>query len=136
MVSPCLFFPVLFSYTYSYCLNGVIAFLFIANSLLYGNAGLAVMSLILAPLYFLLITMLTRVFAELVLSLLMFPHLMAQQQQQQQQFYHQQHQHFQQTAASFCPEVETMEAGEVPQQQHHMSRVSIRPDDEVHMASV
>lgn len=84
--------------------------------------------------------MLSRVVAEVILGILMVPHLMAQQQQQQQQ-------HFRQMAATssiaaassnvYCPDVETMEAGEVPQQgQHHMSRVNVRPDEEVHMATV
>lgn len=54
-----------------YCLVGTLLFLSVAQALLVGSAGIAVMQLILAPIFFLLLTLMARVICELVISALM-----------------------------------------------------------------
>ena len=54
-----------------YCLVGTLLFLSVAQALLVGSAGIAVMYLILSPIFFLLFTMAARIICELVISVLM-----------------------------------------------------------------
>ena len=54
-----------------YSMMGVILFLNIANAVIVGSAGLAILYLVLAPIFFLLLTMAARVFTEVVISVLM-----------------------------------------------------------------
>jgi hypothetical protein len=57
-------------------------FLSVFQALLVGSAGIAVMYLVLSPIFFLLLTMGARVICELVLSVLMMPHIMMHKQDQ------------------------------------------------------
>ena len=50
---------------------GVLLFLQVANAIIMGSAGLAILYLVLAPIFFLLLTMAARVFTEVVISVLM-----------------------------------------------------------------
>jgi len=54
-----------------YSIVGVLMFLNVANAIIMGSAGLAILYLVLAPIFFLLLTMAARVFTEVVISVLM-----------------------------------------------------------------
>eukprot|EP00624_Nannochloropsis_granulata_P004454 evm.model.NODE_3200_length_18072_cov_20.463037.7 len=54
-----------------YSMLGVLMFLNVANAVIMGSAGLAILYLVLAPIFFLLLTMAARVFTEVVISVLM-----------------------------------------------------------------
>ena len=54
-----------------YSMVAVWMFLNVANAVIMGSAGLAILYVILAPIFFLLLTMAARVFTEVVISVLM-----------------------------------------------------------------
>ncbi|EKU20247.1 hypothetical protein NGA_0333100 [Nannochloropsis gaditana CCMP526] len=98
-----------------YSMVGVIMFLSIVQAMTMGSAGLAILYMVLSPIFFVLLTMAARVFTELVISVLMVPHLLMKNQQelqrqigilqQQQQSYLSSTQQQQQQQAG-CPDLE------------------------------
>ena len=134
-----------FLYIFVYLLAGIMGFFVIAQALLTGSAGIAIRTLILTPIMFMLIVMTSRLVLELAISLLMLPHILTSQHKMQMQLFQLQQQHLEQASSTqptqpitaACPEgPEIGEHHQHQQQQQRFSTINIDSEQGVNTASV
>ncbi len=90
---------------------GIFCFLAIAQAVLSGSAGYAILYLVLAPIWMLILTMAFRLLSELCISVLMAPHLLEQNHKDLVRLLQEQLHNQQQQQATHCPESE-LEGGQ------------------------